>query len=309
MKEAVFESAAPTAIAGHRNWRHYAVAVAAILLGIIFLVSGGWKVLEPYKTGELLEQARVPAGFGTIGASVLGTLELFTALLLFTPRYRKLGGLLGSALMIFFIGWIAFYYQQLVGKECSCFPIIKRAVGPGFFVSDAVFLLFGLVAAAWAPAVKAFRVPVMMLAAVAVLAGASLGVGAMERRNLQMPYPVMVDGKPTDLRTGKVFLFFYDPMCSHCDAASKFLSTLTWKDTRIIAIPTNDPQFAAAFLHDTHLKADTSLDGAKLRAKFSFVNPPYGVALVDGRVKESFEQAQFNAPSPKAQLSALGFVQ
>jgi hypothetical protein len=124
-----------------------------------------------------------------------------------------------------------------------------------------------------------------------------------------MPYPVAVEGKPSDLRTGKVFLFFYDPMCSHCDAASKFLSTLTWKDTRIVAIPTNDPQFAAAFLRDTKLKADTSLDGPKLRAKFPFVDPPYGVALVDGQVKETFGQAQFNAPSPKAQLSALGFVQ
>jgi uncharacterized membrane protein YphA (DoxX/SURF4 family) len=309
MKEAVFESSAPAAISGARNWRRFAVVISAILLGIIFLVSGSWKVLQPYKTGELLEQARVPGGFGTIGASVLGTLELFAALLLFTPRYRKLGGLLGSALMIFFIGWIAFYYQQLVGKECSCFPIIKRAVGPGFFVSDAVMLLFGLVAAAWAPAVKSLRVPATIFTAVAVLAGASLGVGAIQRRNVQMPYPVVVDGKPADLRTGKVFLFFYDPMCSHCDAASKFLSTLTWKDARIIAIPTNDPQFAAAFLHDTKLKAATSLDGPKLRAKFPFVDPPYGVALVDGQVKENFAQAQFNAPSPKAQLEALGFVQ
>src|SRR3954454_4843844 len=240
MKEAVVECTAPAAISDSRNWRRYAVAAAAILLGIIFLVSGGWKVLQPFKTGELLEQARVPGGFGTIGASVLGTLELFAAFLLFTPRYRKLGGLLGSALMIFFIGWIAFYYQQLVGHECSCFPIITRAVGPGFFVSDGVMLLFGLVAAAWGPTVTHLRVPAIALAALAVLAGASLGAGAMQRRNVEMPYPVAVEGKPTDLRSGKVFLFFYDPMCSHCDAASKFMSTLTWKDTRMVAIPTND---------------------------------------------------------------------
>lgn len=309
MKEAVFDSAAPAAISSHRNWRGYAVAVSAVLLGLIFLVSGGWKVLQPFKTGELLEQAQVPGGLGTLGASVLGTLELFAAFLLFTPRYRKWGGILGSALMIFFIAWIAFYYNKLVGHECSCFPIIKRAVGPGFFVSDGVMLLFGLVAAAWGPAVKAFRVPAMALGGLAVLAAASFGVGAVQRKNVEMPYPVTVAGKPADLRNGKVFLFFYDPMCSHCDAASKFMSTLTWKDTRIIAIPTNDPQFAAAFLHDTKLKADTSLDTAKLRAKFPFVDPPYGVALVDGQVKENFGQAQFNAPSPKSELVKLGFVQ
>jgi len=309
MKEAVFDSSAPAAISGPANWRRIAVAISAILLGIIFLVSGGWKVLEPFKTGELLEQARVPAGFGTAGASVLGTLELFAAYLLFNPRYRKVGGILGSALMIFFIGWVAFYYNQLVGHECSCFPIIKRAVGPGFFVSDGVMLLFGLIAAAWAPAAKALRAPAVALAAIAVLAATSLGVGAVQRKNVEMPYPVMVEGKPTDLRNGKVFLFFYDPMCSHCDAASKFMSTLTWKDTRIIAIPTNDPQFAKDFLRDTKLKAETSLDGAKLRAKFPFVDPPYGVALMDGQVKENFGQAQFNAPSPKPDLVKLGFVQ
>ncbi|MFL6416869.1 MAG: MauE/DoxX family redox-associated membrane protein [Bryobacteraceae bacterium] len=309
MKEAVFESSAPVATSGETSWRRVAVTVSAILLGIIFLVSGGWKVLQPFKTGELLEQARVPAGLGTAGASVLGTLELFTAFLLFTPRYRKLGGVLGSALMLFFIGWVGFYYNQLVGHECSCFPIIKRAVGPGFFVSDAVMLLFGLITAAWAPVAKTFRVPAFMLATIAALAGASLGVGAMQRKNVEMPYPVMVDGKPTDLRNGKVFLFFYDPMCSHCDAASKFMSTLSWQNTRIVAIPTNDPQFAKDFLRDTKLKADTSLDVAKLRAKFPFVNPPYGVALVDGQVKENFGQAQFDAPSPKPDLVKLGFVQ
>src|SRR3954470_15322279 len=151
------------------NWKRTAAAVAAILLAIIFLISGGWKVLQPFQTGELLEQAQVPAGLGTIGAAALGTVELFAAFLLLAPRYRRWGGLLGSALLIFFIGWIAFYYNKLVGHECSCFPIIKRSVGPGFFVSDGIMLLFGLITAAWAPAVKAVRVPAMMLAAIAVL--------------------------------------------------------------------------------------------------------------------------------------------
>ena len=309
MKEAVFESSAPAASSGEASWRRYAVAVSSVLLGIIFLVSGGWKVLDPFKIGEVLEQAKVPAGFGPIGASVLGTLEVFTAFLLFTPTYRKLGGLLGSALMIFFIGWVAYFYNDLVGKDCGCFPIIKRAVGPGFFVSDGVMLLFGLIAAAWGPPLRRLRAPALALLVLAILAGGNFAFGAVQRRNVEMPYPVAVEGKPTDLRTGKVFLFFYDPMCSHCDAASKYLSTLSWKDARIIAIPTNDPQFAKDFLRDTKLKADTSLDVAKLRGKFPFVNPPYGVALVDGKVQESFGQAQFDAPSPKADLVKLGFVQ
>ena len=46
-------------------------AICAILLGIVFLVSGGWKVLSPFKTGELLEQAQVPGGYGPLGAATL----------------------------------------------------------------------------------------------------------------------------------------------------------------------------------------------------------------------------------------------
>ena len=288
--------------------RRTAATTAAILLGLIFLVSGGWKVLEPFQTGELLEQAKVPAGLGVLGAAALGTLELFTAFLLFTPRFRRWGGYLGSALLIFFICWIAYYYRALVGHECSCFPLIKRTVGPGFFISDAVMLLMGVVAAIWAPRAPSIKVPAVAFVSLVVLAGVSFGVNAAERSNIQVPNPVVVNGKSQNLTSGKVFLFFYDPECSHCVAAARFMATLTWGDTKIVGIPTHDPQFAADFLQDTRFKADTSVETAKLRKAFPFVDPPYGVALVDGRVKQTFAQAQFNEPLPEPDLKRLGFI-
>jgi hypothetical protein len=290
------------------NWRRTVAAVSGILLGIIFLVSGGWKVLDPFKAGELLEQSRVPAGWGVWGAVGLGTVELLATFLLFHPRFRRWGGLLGSALMVFFIGWIAYYYQALAGQECSCFPIIKRTIGPNFFVGDGIMLLLGLAAFAWSPYVRNFRVPVTAFASLAVLAGLSFSANAMERSHAQVPTPVVVDGKPVNLAEGKVFLFFYDPSCMHCDAAAKFMSTLNWGDTKVVSIPTINPQWAAAFLHDTKLKASTSLELDKLKKAFPFVDPPYGVALEDGRVKASYGQAQFTPPQPRADLQKLGFL-
>ncbi len=289
-------------------WQRNAAAIAAILLGIVFLVSGGWKVLSPFKTGELLEQAQVAAGWGPAGAAALGTLELLAAFLLFTPRFRKWGGILGSALLIFFIGWIAYYYHVLVGHECSCFPIIKRTVGPGFFVGDGIMLLLGLAAWAWSPRVARWRVPAVAFISLAVLAAASFGANTLQRKNVQVPNPVIVDGTPQNLTQGKVFLFFYDPSCMHCDAASKFMSKLNWGSTRIVAIPTVNPQWAASFLHDTHLKAGTSLELTKLKNAFPFVDPPFGVALEDGRVEQTFGQAQFDVPLPEPDLKKLGFV-
>lgn len=290
------------------KWKRTAANACAILLGLVFLVSGGWKLLSPLKAGELLEQAKVPAGLGVLGAAALGVLELLAALLLFVPRFRRWGGLLGSALMVFFIGWIGYHYPALVGRECSCFPLIKRTVGPGFFMGDAVMLMLGVVAFAWSPRVRGWKIPVISLAALVIAAGISVFVNASAQQNAQVPVPVIVDGKPQNLAVGKVFLFFYDPSCMHCDAASKFMSTLNWGDTRIVAIPTINPQWAAAFLHDTKLKASTSLEYEKLKTAFPFVDPPFGVALNDGRVKQTFAQAQFNEPSPAPDLKKLGFV-
>ncbi|MGA8026664.1 MAG: MauE/DoxX family redox-associated membrane protein [Bryobacteraceae bacterium] len=290
------------------RWERVLATTAAVLLGLIFLVSGGWKVLSPFKTGELLEQAQVPAGLGVLGAVALGTVELLAACLLFMPRFRRWGGLLGSGLLIFFIGWIAYYYHVLVGHECSCFPLIKRTIGPGFFIGDGVMLLLALAAFHWSPRVPSLRVPAVAFLALVVFAGVSFGVNAAERHNAQVPTPVVVDGKPQDLTQGKVFLFFYDPSCMHCDAASKFMSKLNWGDTKIVAIPTVNPQWAGEFLHDTHLKASTSLELAKLKNAFPFVDPPFGVALEDGRVKKTFGQAQFYPPLPEPDLKKLGLV-
>ena len=290
------------------SWKRSAATVCAILLGLVFLISGGWKILSPLKTGELLEQAQVPGGLGVLGAAALGVFELLAAFLLFVPRFRRWGGLLGSALMIFFIGWIAYYYPVLGGRECSCFPIIKRTVGPGFFISDAVMLLLGVVAFAWSPRARGWRVPLVAFAALVMVAGASVFANASARQKAQVPVRVVVDGKPQNLAVGKVFLFFYDPSCMHCDAASKFMSTLNWGDTHIVAIPTVNPQWAASFLHDTKLKASTSLELDKLKKAFPFVDPPFGVALDDGRVQETFGQAQFNEPLPAPDLKKFGFV-
>jgi len=87
------------------------------------------------------------------------------------------------------------------------------------------------------------------------------------------------------------------------------MSKLNWGDTRVIGIPTHDPQFAKDFMDDTHFHVATSLETAKLRKAFTFVDPPFGVALDDGRVKARFDQAEFNEPSPAAALKRLRFVE
>ena len=60
-----------------------------------------------------------------------------------------------------------------------------------------------------------------MLATLILAAGVSFGVQKASLAHVQVPNPVIVDGKPADLTHGNVFLFFYDPSCMHCDAAAR----------------------------------------------------------------------------------------
>ena len=49
------------------------------------------------------------------------------------PRYRRWGAWLIALMLVAFMGYIGLRYQALVGRDCSCFPWLKRAVTPALF--------------------------------------------------------------------------------------------------------------------------------------------------------------------------------
>lgn len=281
--------------------------LCALLLGLLFLVSGSWKLTDPFTWSQMLGQFRVPAPLAMPGALLLGVAETFSAILIVTPRFRRWGAILISLMLVVFMAYIGVNYGALAGKECSCFPIVKRSVGPGFFLGDAVMLLMAIVAALWSPPPAGVRPALVALGAVAVFAAVGYGVNAARQSGMEAPPSITVDGQLFNLRQGRVFLFFYDPECMHCDAAARRMAKLSWKDTKVIGIPTRVPQFAQAFLHDTGLRAATSNDVALLRKTFSFVDPPYGAALENGRVKATV--TNFDESEPARTLVPAGFAE
>ena len=144
-----------------------------------------------------------------------------------------------------------------------------------------------------------------------VFAGASFGVNVARESGLKAPASITVDGKPFSLQQGKIFLFFYDPTCPHCEAAARKMAKLNWKDTNIVAIPTDTPQFAASFLHDTGSQGwNIERSGSVDQGTFKFANGPYGVALVRGRQKATVDVGTFEKEGePAAMLHGLGFVE
>jgi uncharacterized membrane protein YphA (DoxX/SURF4 family) len=288
-------------------WKKTIGGAAAILLAIVFFASGCWKLTDPSQWAQVLTEFRVPADLALPFTLALGIGETFSAVLIVVPRFRRWGSWLIALMLLGFMAYIGVNYSALAGKECSCFPLVKRSIGPGFFAGDIAMLLMAALAGWWVRKSENIRAALVVLGAVLVFAGVAFGVNAARLGGLKAPASITVDGKPYSLEQGEVFLFFYDPECMHCDAAARRMAKLKWKNTKVIAIPTHDPQFAASFLHDTGLQAGTSNDIVPLRAVFKFVDPPYGVALDHGRQKAAI--AAFEENEPAETLRKIGYVE
>jgi uncharacterized membrane protein YphA (DoxX/SURF4 family) len=292
------------------SWKKIIGGICAVLLAILFFTSGAWKLTDPFRWKEALVEFRLPSDLALPGTLATGIGETLGAILILVPRFRRWGAWLIGLLLVIFMIYIGANYTALVGKDCSCFPIVKRAVGPAFFFEDGAMLVMAALAGIWARNSASLRGALVILGAVVVFAGASFGVNLARESGVKAPDSITVDGKPFSLQDGKVFLFFYDPTCPHCEAAARKMAKLNWKDTSIVAVPTDTPQFAASFLHDTHLKAGTSNDLALLTKTFKFVNGPYGVALVRGHQKATVDVGEFEKDGePEATLHGLGFVE
>jgi len=290
-------------------WKKVFGTAAAVLLAIIFFSSGAWKLSDPFWWSQFLTELRFPASLAVAGAVALGIGETLGAVLIVVPRFRRWGSVLVALLLITFICYIGANYPTLVGKDCSCFPLVKRTVGPGFFVGDGLMLAAAVLAGWWARPSESLRAALVILGIIVVFAGVSFGINSTRETGLKAPASITVDGKPFSLAQGHVFLFFYNPECMHCDAAARRMSKLSWKDTRVVSIPVQDPQFAASFLKDTGLKAGTSNDLELLRKTFKFVDAPYGVALERGHQKAAITAAAFEDPEPATTLRRIGFVE
>lgn len=278
----------------------------AVVLALFFLLAGGWKLTDPFGAAARLAQAKVPGSLSLAAAFALGVAEVFGALLLLLPRLRRWGAWLTGLLLVAFMLHVGYYYDALRGEECSCFPWLKRSIGPGFFLTDGLMLAMAVLAGWRARPSGNFRAAAWILAGVLLFAGAGFGVAFARNSGTKAPDFITVDGRKTSLAMGKAFLYFYDPECSHCDQAARRMAKWAWKDTTVIAIPTRQPQFAAEFLQSTGLKAGTSLDLDLLKRTFPFTDPPFGVALENGRQRAAM--VIFDQHEPEQTLRRLSFI-
>jgi uncharacterized membrane protein YphA (DoxX/SURF4 family) len=288
-------------------WKSVLSVVAAVVLGFLFIVSGVWKLVEPFEWSARVIQAKVPVQLGLFAALFFGIAETSGGVLLLVPRFRRWGAWITALLLAAFMVWFAWFYKELTGADCSCFPWLKRTVGPGFFIGDAAMLLLAAVAGIWARASESLRSAAIVLGAICVFAFVSLGMNYARQTGAAAPASITVEGQPYPLAAGRHFIYFFDPECSHCYQAAKAMAAYRWKDVSIIAVPTVNPQFAPGFLKETGLNARLSGDFQKLKSAFPFGDPPFAVAVENGRQRETFRA--FEGSEPEASLRRLGFLE
>jgi uncharacterized membrane protein YphA (DoxX/SURF4 family) len=280
---------------------------AALLLAVLFLISGVWKITDAPGAAVRMAEARVPQSLSLLAALTFGVTETLAGAFLLVPRFRRWGAMLAGLLLAAFLIYFAVNYAALRGADCSCFPWLKRVVGPGFFAADGLMLALAVLAGVWSKPPASLRSAVLVCAAVVVFALVSYGVDVTRANGTPAPATVTVDGKPYSLASGRIFLFFFNPQCGHCFDSAKRMAQLHWGDTRVVAVPVDVPQYAGTFLQMTGLNAAITSDFELLRKPLGYTAYPYGVALRNGRRTASV--TNFDDPEPAPTLKKLGLVQ
>jgi uncharacterized membrane protein YphA (DoxX/SURF4 family) len=289
------------------SWKTAVNWLAAFLLGVLFVISGVWKITDVPSAAVRMVEARVPESLSLAAALAFGIAETLAGALVVVPRFRRWGAILAGLLLTAFLFYFVLNYSALRGADCSCFPWIKRVVGPGFFIGDGILLMLAALAGLWSKPPESLRSAVLVASAVVVFALVSYGVDVTRGNGTPVPATITVDGKPYSLQSGRVFLFFFNPQCAHCLEAAKRMAQFQWGDTRLVAVPVEVPEYAGPFLQMAGLNAVVTGDFDLLRRTFGYPTYPYGVAVQNGRRSGSL--TKFDGAEPAATLKKLGFIQ
>ncbi len=290
------------------RWKSVGGTTAAVILSVLFLLSGTWKLLDLDATSERMIQSLVPAGLSMFAAVAVAICEVFAGVLLLIPRFRRWGAWIAGLMLVAFMIYIGLLYDRLLGEDCNCFPWIRRVVGPAFFAGDAGMVALAAIAGWWSAKARGWRRAAMVLGCVCLVACGSYAVSQIRRGRADAQDTIVADGKPFKLREGRVLLYFFNPECTHCLAVAREMSKHNWGSTRIVVLPTDQPQFAADFLADAGLRARISPDSTSLRKLLPFTDPPYAVALDRGRVAARFNSGQMETEAYYEALKRLGHL-
>lgn len=294
-----------------QGWRSTLGWVCAGIMALAWLVAGVYKLSDIGGFQVKLAQLLVPSGLTLPATLVVAISELFAGVLLLRPAWRRMGGLVSTALLLGFMAYMAVNYTALQGEDCSCFPWLERAVGPAFFWSDAAMVLASLIAAWFAPKMTGIGQTKYVLFGIMALAAVGLGYDKFgPAGGTDVPAVITVEGEQYQLRDGKVLIYFFNPTCLHCLAVGKELSKYDFA-ADFIGVATQDPDFGPGFLDDAGLTGmvDLSPDLGLLKETFPFDDVPYAATVDNGVVTHRFTLIELEEPEMGRRLRELGIIE
>ncbi len=305
----VQEEVATLPVAERRpGWKLRTGTVSAVVLSLLFLASGIWKLTDLDATAERMVQTLVPVVLSMPTAVGVAICETFAGLLLLIPRYRRWGAWIAGLMLVAFMIYVGILYNRLLGEDCNCFPWIQRVVGPAFFAGDAAMLALAALAARWSRDSHGWHQAAAILGGVCLLAGASFALSLVRRAQSDVPETAIVDGRPLNLRQERVLLYFFDPECTHCLAVAQEMGRRDWGSTAVVALATREQRFAAEFVRQAGLRAGISPDAEALRKAIAFTDPPYAIALTRGKVVARFNSGQMESAAFFDELKRQGHL-
>lgn len=256
--------------------------VLALALVVIFGSSGVWKLYAPAQAGIRQVEAGVPSAYALPWVVVLGSLEVFAAVLLLVPAWRRVGGLLTAALTLSFMVYMGARYQQLKGMECGCMPGRHRALDAMFFVEDGAMLAAALAVIWLAGSAVAFRrrfwKPAMAFLVILCIGAASATLEPMLAGSTSLSLRVLdrsgkVAVMPLSSRSDTL-LYFMNPSCLDCQRASLVMGKLRLA-APLVVLPDARPETIYEYLNQAGIKnAVVSLDYAQLAPRLQLKQVP-----------------------------------
>src|SRR5271168_169289 len=91
-------------------WKSVVNHIAALVVAVLFIAAGVWKITNPFAVARMLEQLLVPYQLSIPLTLCLAVSETFAGVLVLVPRFRRWGAWLAAALLLAFMVYIGINY-------------------------------------------------------------------------------------------------------------------------------------------------------------------------------------------------------
>jgi uncharacterized membrane protein YphA (DoxX/SURF4 family) len=202
--------------------------IAAIALGVVFILAGTLKVGDPWSFLGSLPAYGVPSFIRLPVTVAMPTIEVILGIMLIAGWRLRESSLAAAGFLAVFGVFIAYGWSMGTLQDCGCFgPMLKRTP-PEALAQDAVMFGMAVLGMLWAPAAGKLSFTRFQLGTLATVGVASVALiggtlmadpGTLEDR-IAAAEPQVGKQAPSleelNLRNRDVFLYLFHPDCPHC---------------------------------------------------------------------------------------------